>query len=204
MVSEPNTSPPPKDQLPEPSVPAPAMRYFTPELIVMGKSDDQRVLSEQDALWEQAGDRYVAYLNTVRPRFPQGLRQIDGSYYLHDAIVKAMGRRGQFFVIILQLDTPPQSILTFTYDLVEDPTIIKDALPSELCGTGSIVDWQYDEIEMVPGDLPTWRQSTLFNNGWELTLHFRDVQVQEVEAVLPAPRNGAAAGVAFVLQHATP
>jgi hypothetical protein len=176
------------------------MKYFIPELIVMGQSNDDHVLTEQDRLWEQAGDRYVAYLDGVRPHFPPGLRQIDQRYYLHDAIIHGMGRRDQFFVIILQLDTPPQSILTFTYDLVDDPLIVKGALPPEACGTGPMVAWQYNEIEIVPGPPPTWRESLLLSNGWELTLHFRDVQVEEAQAVLPAPRNGAAAGVAFVQQ----
>lgn len=165
------------------------MNYFTPELIVMGQSQDDRVLNEQERRWDEAGDRYVAYLDTIRPYFPPGLRQIDESFYLHDGIVHGMGRRGQFFVIILQLDTPPQSILTFTYNLIDDPAIVKDALPREWCGTGQRVDWQYNEIEMVPGNPPTWRESLLLSNGWELTLHFRDIHVEEVQAVLPAPRG---------------
>jgi hypothetical protein len=179
------------------------MKYFTPELIVMGQTLDDHVLNEQERLWEGAGEQYIAYLDSVRPQFTAGLRQIDDSYYLHDAVIRAMGRRGGCFVIILQLDTPPQSILTFTFDLVEDPTIVKDALPAELCGTGTAAEWQYDEIEMVPGNPPTWRQSILLSNGWEVTLHFRDVQIQEVQAVLPMPRNADAAGVSFVIHPAS-
>ena len=179
------------------------MKYFTPErYAALQDFSSDEVMNAADEAWEEAGARYVAYLDTVRQQFPAGLRQIDESYYLHDAIIQGMGRRGPYFVMILQLDTPPQSILTFTYDLVEDPIIVKDALPADLCGTGSIVDWQYNEIEMVPGDPPTWRESLLLGNGWELTLHFRDVKVEEVQAVLPVPRNGVAAGVSFVLQHA--
>ena len=174
------------------------MKYFTPQLIVMGQSKDDQILEEQQRLWDEAGERYVAYLDSVRPRFPTGLRQIDESYYLHDAIIRGMGRRGEVFVMILQLDTPPQSILTFTYDLVEDPIIRKNVLPEEICGTGSVVDWQYNELEMVPGKPPNWRESLLLSNGWELTLHFRDVHVQEVQAVLPAPRNGTVSGILFV------
>ena len=77
----------------------------------------------------------------------------------------------------------------------------RTALPAAFCGTGAIVDWQYDEIEMVPGEPPTWRQLILLNNGWEVTLHFRDVQVQEVQPVLPVPRNAPITGVSFVMQH---
>ncbi len=60
-------------------------------------------------------------------------------------------------------------------------------MPPEHCFTGPIVDWQYDEIELVPGTPPTWKQSILLSNGWEVTLHFRDVQVQEVQALIPSP-----------------
>ncbi len=44
----------------------------------------------------------------------------------------------------------------------------------------------------------------LLSNGWELRLHFRDVQVQETEAVLPTPQSGVPAGVSFIVQHAAP
>ncbi len=179
------------------------MRYFTPELVVMGQSTDELVLAAQERLWEEAGNRYIAYLDSIRPQFPPGLRRLDTSYFLHDAIIRGMGRREQVFVIILQLDTPPQSILTLTYDLVDDPVIVKDVLPPELCGTGPSVEWQYNEIEMVPGEAPTWRESLLLSNGWELKVHFRDIQVEEVQAVLPAPRQGVT-GVCFVLQGSAP
>jgi len=54
---------------------------------------------------------------------------------------------------------------------------------------------------LVPGQSPTWRQSILLNNGWQLTLHFRDVQVQEVQALIPTPLDGAAVVDAFALPH---
>jgi hypothetical protein len=163
------------------------VKYFTPELIVMGRSEESQVLNEQDRLWEEAGDRYVAYLDTIRHEFPSGLRHIDESYYLHDAVIRGMGQEGRSFVIVLQLDTPPHSLLTFTYDLVDDPTIDREALPGDYRCTGTRVDWQYNEIERVPGEPTTWRESILLSNGWEVRLHFRDVKVQEVQALLPAP-----------------
>jgi hypothetical protein len=172
------------------------MKYFTPELIVMGRSEESQILNEQDRLWEEAGDRYVAYLDTIRPEFPSGLRKIDDSYYLHDAVIRGMGQEGRSFVIVLQLDTPPHSLLTFTYDLVDDPVIDREALPADYRSTGSVVDWQYDEIERVSGDPATWRQSVLLSNGWEVRLHFRDVKVQEAQALLPAPRLAVAVPLA--------
>jgi hypothetical protein len=164
------------------------MKYFTPELLALGLTDDEERMNEQERLWDEAGDRFVAYLDSVRPHMPPGLRHIDQSYYLHDALVQGMGQQGRLFVLVLRLDPPPQSLLTFQYDLVEDPVIIWDALPGGLRSTGTVVDWQYDEIEMVPGNPPTWAQSILFSNGWEVRLHFRDVRVQEVQALIPAPR----------------
>src|SRR5205823_9112990 len=100
-------------------------------------------------------------------------------------------RRGGAFLVVLQLDTPPQSLLTFTYDLVEEPRIDPQALLEAARFKGGAVEWQYDEVEKVGGQPPTWRQSVLLSNGWELTLHFRDVKAEEAEALIPTPRSGA-------------
>jgi hypothetical protein len=168
------------------------MKFFTPELIAMGQSTEDSLLNEQERLWDEAGDRYVTHLDTIRSRFPVGLRQMDNNYYLHDSVIRGMGQRDLTFVIVLQLDTPPRSLLTFTYDLIDPPTITKGVLPPQLCGAGQVVDWQYDEMEMVPGDPLTWRQSILLSNGWEVRLHFNDAEVQEVQALIPvsASLNG--------------
>ena len=125
-----------------------------------------------------------------------GLRQhASTSSYLHDAVIRRPCGQARPFVRHrdLQLDTPPESLLLFTYDLIEDPVIDPAALAPELGSPGGFVDWQYTtEIERVEGDPqpPTWAQSILFGNGWEVRLHFRDVRVEEVQALLPIPRNG--------------
>jgi hypothetical protein len=77
------------------------VKYFTHELIAMGQSNDEQVLARQEQLWNEAGERYVAYLDTVRGLLPAGLRRIDEHYYLHDASIRGMGRRDQNFVIVL-------------------------------------------------------------------------------------------------------
>jgi hypothetical protein len=107
------------------------MKYYTPELIVMGQSDDDDILDEQTRLWDEAAARYVAYLDTVREQLPPALKHIQENYYLHDASVLSIGRRARAFVLVLQLDTPPRSILTFTYDLVSEPVINEGALPTQ-------------------------------------------------------------------------
>src|SRR5438445_166855 len=114
------------------------MKYFTQELIVRGQSDDDKVLNEVECLWDEACDRYVTYLASIKAQLPPGLRHRVDSYYLHDAVIQGMGFQGNSFVIIVQLDTPPQSIITFTYDLVDEPSIMRDTLPSEHRYTGPI------------------------------------------------------------------
>jgi hypothetical protein len=160
------------------------MKYFTPELLALGVTEDDEQLNEQERQWDDAGARYVAYLDSVRPHMPPGLRRLDADYYLHDAAVLGMGRQGRLFVMVLRLDTPPYSLLTLHYDLVDDPVILRDALPAGLRTPADVVEWQYDEIERDP---PDWRQLILLSNGWEVRLHFRDVQVQEAQALIPAP-----------------
>jgi hypothetical protein len=102
-----------------------------------------------------------------------------------------MGRRDGELVLVLQPAGPPQPLLAFTHGLVGEPIIRRDVLPAAYQSAGGCVDWQYDEIEMVDGQPPTWRQSVLLSNGWEVILHFRAVRVEVAEALLPAPRKGA-------------
>ena len=167
------------------------MKYFTPELVVAYGSDDPATWKDAEARWDDACARYGAYLASVKDHLPPDLRRVEETYRLHDAVVRGMGRRDGEFVLVLQPTDPPQPLLTFTYELVGQPVIRRDVLPPEYQSVGSHVDWQYDEIEMADGEAPTWRQSILFSNGWEVVLHFRAVRVEEAEALLPAPRNGA-------------
>ncbi len=166
------------------------MKHFTRELIEMGRSRDPAILDRQEALWDAACERYFDQLDALKGELPSGLRRLVEGYYLHDAVVRGMGQQGKTFVIHLQLDTPPQSLLTLTYELVEEPGIDREVLGPEYRGQGGQVEWRHDEIERGEGTAPTWRQSILFSNGWEVGLHFRDVTVQEVAALIPAPRNG--------------
>lgn len=170
------------------------MNYFTPDLIVLGQSTDTGVLDQQERLWEEAGDRYVAYLDSVRPAFPPGLRRLDDGYYLHDAVISSMGVEGRSFQIVLRLDTPPRSQLTLRYDLVEDPVLLTGQVPQVMGSPGEPVAWLYDEIEQQPGATPTWRQFILLGNGSELQLHFRDVEVRHEQPFSAAGMGWYAAG----------
>lgn len=165
------------------------MKYFTAELVVAYGSDDPATWKAAEARWDDACARYDAYLASVKDRLPADLRWVLDTYRLHDAVVRGMGRRGGVFVLVLQPALPPQPLLTFTYDLVDEPIVRKDVLPIEYQSTAGYVDWQYDEIELAESERLTWRQSILFSNGWEVGLHFRDVRVEAAEALLPAPHH---------------
>jgi hypothetical protein len=169
------------------------MKHFTPELIVAYGSDEPSVWKEAAAKWETACARYNASLATLKPAFPPGLRYLEENYSLHDAVIRGMGRRDGTFVFVLQLDPPPQPLLTMTYDLVEEPIVKSDVLPPDFRSTAGHIDWQYDEIEKSSEQAPTWQQSILLSNGWEIVLHFRDLRVEEIQALIPPPRKSASA-----------
>ena len=107
------------------------MKYFTRELLQGGRSKDHAALNRQEELWDEACDRYFRYLDTLKAAMPPGLRQLVDGYYLHDAVVRGMEQQGRNFLFVLQLDTPPQSLLTLNYDPVEDAAIDRTALPPE-------------------------------------------------------------------------
>jgi hypothetical protein len=179
------------------------MKYFTPDLLGRFGSEDEPIASTAQDEWEEACARYNAYLASVKSQMPPGLRHIEDSYYLHDARIRGMGKQGQAFVIMCQLDTPPHPLLTFSFDLLAEPVIDTSTLPSDLRSKGDVVEWQYDELEFLPGEPAPWRWSILFSNGWQVVLAFRDVKVQEVQALIPAPRNGAVAGAAPSMAQST-
>ncbi len=166
------------------------MKYFTPELIARGQVDDHDLLDRHEEEWDRVCERYEAYLKPVRRKMPSGLKHVLASYYLHDATVLSIGQRGAAFSLVLQLDTPPRLVLVFTYDLLSAPAIDPDALPpiARLADIPPL--WQYNEIERVEALPGGWKESLLLGNGWEVTLHFRDVKVEEFDAVLTANGNG--------------
>lgn len=167
------------------------MKYFTPELIVAYGSNDPTTWKQAEERWDTACEQYNTALSSLKPAFPPGLRRIEENYSLHDAVIQGMGWREGAFVFMLQLDPPPQLLLTLTYDLAEEPTVKQDVLPAEYRSTGSYIDWQYDEIEKASEQPPTWRQSILLSNGWEILLRFRDIRVEEIQALIPSPRESA-------------
>jgi hypothetical protein len=176
------------------------MKYFTPELLLRYGADEPGTYQPATEEWDQACQRYTSYIDSVKGQMTPGLRKIDESYFLHDAKIRAMGKQGRSFLITVQLDNPPHPLVTFTCELMDEPVINTTALPFELRSTGHVIEWQYDELELLAGEPPTWSWSILLSNGWEVKLYLRDVQVQELQAMIPVPQNGQVGAPASTLR----
>jgi hypothetical protein len=141
-----------------------------------------------DADWEVAATAYDAYLQTIRPEMPEAVRQLLDGFYLHDACVLSMGQRGDSFVISLQLDVPPNELLTITYTLAGSPEVNK--VPFPWVKNPDSADWLYEEVELLhEGGQKHFVHSILFSNGWEIRLPFRDVHTTTAFPLLPHSRS---------------
>ena len=115
-------------------------------------------------------------------------QRLQEGYYLQDAEVLYLGQQGNRFFMALRLDPPPQQVLQLSYELTGLPEIDRNVLPPALCAKDSAL-WMYDEVELVePGSVCV--HSILLSNGWEVQLPFRALRIEEVQALLPVPRNG--------------
>jgi hypothetical protein len=165
------------------------MNYFTRERYLAQQLSDAAAMDAADAAWEQAVARYDAYLQTIRPDLPECTRQLLDGFDRHDARVLSMGQRGDTFLISMQLDVPPNELLTITYTLAGPPEMKTEKFPG---GEGSAPPrWLYDEIELVQqGDRKHCIHSIVFSNGWETHIPFRDVQMATAIPMFPHPRSG--------------
>jgi hypothetical protein len=162
------------------------MKYFTRERYLALQERGDEAMDAADAAWAEAVARYEAYLQTIRPEMPETVRELVDGFDLHDARVLSMGRRGDTFVISLQLDVPPSELLTVTYTLAGAPDINQDLFP--WAKAGAVPAWLYEEIELVrKGERSHFVHSILFSNGWEVRLPFREVRVATAYPTLPAP-----------------
>jgi hypothetical protein len=166
------------------------MKYFTGErYIALQDFTNDAALDGADAAWEEAVAHYDAYLQHVLPILPPEVRQFVEEYYLHDAAILSMGRQGDDFVMVVQPDEPPHSLLTLRFILAGDPTIDREALPPQFRSPSP--QWLHEEIEVVgEGVGRHFRLSILLDNGWEITLPIHDLQIRTLDALFPTPPNG--------------
>jgi hypothetical protein len=165
------------------------MKYFTPELYLRLQDRQPEAMDAADAAWSDAAERYDSYLQSILLELPRAVRQLLEGYYLHDAEVCSVGRQGDIFVILLQLDVPPNDLLSIAHTLSAEPLIDLSALPVEHHSLR--MTWQYEELEVSgSGDARHYRQSILFSSGWEIQVPFRDVRLATVQPIYPCPQPG--------------
>jgi hypothetical protein len=158
------------------------MKYFTPErYLALQDFSSEESMDTAEAAWDEQAERYDAYLDTIKPTLPENVRRLLEGYYLHDASVLSMARREDRFDITLQLDVPPQELLTISYALAGEPALDEKAFT--LPGSRRPL-WLYEELEAVGSG---YRHSILFSNGWTLDIPFRDVSLTTGAAVFPVP-----------------
>jgi hypothetical protein len=164
------------------------MNYFTRKRYLALQEPGDDAMDAADAAWAEAADRYGNYLQTIRPEMPEAVRELLEGFYLHDARVLSMGRRGDTFVISVQLDVPPNELLTITYSLAGAPEVKQELFP--WAAPTATPHWLYDEIELLrEGNEPRFAHSILFSNCWEVRLPFRAVQMATAYPTFPYPRT---------------
>ena len=159
------------------------MKFFTPELFIQLQAPDPDAADQADETWKSALSRYRRRLDRIHPVLPRAVRHLAYDLLLHDADVLSLARENGRFVIVLRLSAPPCQTVILTYQLVSEPKIDAEALPTLY--SSNEVKWLYDEVDVVAGK-KQYRQSILLSNGWELRLLFREVTVFEAEGLLPS------------------
>jgi hypothetical protein len=165
------------------------MKYFTTErYLALQDCSSDAALDAADAAWERALLEYDAYLDSVWPSLPATVQQLVKGFYLHDAEVLSVGRLGQELVVVLQLDPPPNELLTIAYTLAGEPAINRTALPTE--HESGRPEWMHEELEVIADDgQQRFQHSIVLSNGWEIRVPFRDVQMKTAQPLLPV-RHG--------------
>jgi Protein of unknown function (DUF4085) len=160
------------------------MKYFTRDLIERFGAPDDAVARKAEAEWEAANERYEQHLRSIEPKLPQHIRAFN-ELLLHDAVVTSLARQGDKLIMVLLKDIPPRDLVTLTYTLAEEPTIQRQDAACEQ--RTKVMDFQYDEFDLIEGGELVYYQSIVFGNGWEISIRFRDVQVALAEPLYPLP-----------------
>jgi hypothetical protein len=164
------------------------MKYFTPELFGRFCSPDEDISYEAHHEWDQAIVRYRRRWQRIKSHFPESVRRFeDSSICLHDAQVLTIGRTGETFVMVMELDPPFQDIVVLTFTLNGEPEIDPAALPDSEPST--YVWWMYEEFDL--DRRKNYSLEVLLSNGWLVKVPFREFQYVLVQKIFSATRGNA-------------
>lgn len=164
------------------------MKYFTPDkYATLQDCSNAAAMDAADAAWQASVEAYDQYRKEILSRVPETVRRLEEGYFLHDADVLSIGRQGSAFVLVLQLDAPPNQLLTIAFELVGEPIINRAALPTHL--RSPAMQWQYEELELLNREgSGSFLYSILFSNGWEVQVPFRELHFETAEPVYTTGR----------------
>jgi len=186
------------------------MKYFTPDLLArFGSEDDGIALAAQEEL-ERRAAAYDREFHAIEGRLPRRFREFLGRFYLHDALVLALGPSthpalmgptglssenvpfdwldeapsdpASSIRMALRLDVPDGDIFLLDYGRVSVELIRPTLLlPPKTC---PYLEWLNDEIELLPPEnRNAFRHSILFTNDIELRIAFDDFDFKPVTNV---------------------
>ena len=170
------------------------MKYFTPELYVLGNSPKEADWERQDAEWERQIKRYQRHYRKIKKLLPESVRRFHDDYELHDADVFGPARfsngarssKSDEVVLVAQnTDTlyaeHLNTLMILHYTITAKP-IVELPVPSDVFHPGHAV-WLYDEIDVVKaGD---FLQEVLLSDGRVLKIRFREFRLEIAPLVGP-------------------
>ena len=171
------------------------MKHFTPERWLrmqdMTRPDEVRAALQE---WQRATEDYRSELNRILPAGDAyaDLRGFAKHIPLHDGLVLANWYSGGRLHFVVRLEPPEYRLVTLTYDLADEPSVVAHAFPDDL--RTDELEWMYDEVSLSrPASHPeaeaVYQHNVLLGNGWELCIPFSNVRVGRPTAWLPPPET---------------
>src|SRR5437879_2627501 len=119
------------------------MKYFTPELLERIASLDDEVADDAHDEWERAIARSNRHWRKIRHFFPAEVRRFEEEHVcLHDAQVLRVGRNGDTFVMVLEMESPSRTLVVLKFTLNGEPAIDPGALSVQR--ESDTVTWMYE------------------------------------------------------------
>jgi hypothetical protein len=148
------------------------MKYFTPELLREGNTDNSLIYHEFDEIWDQNIHSYHRYLRSIGPNMPSQIKRLAHGICLHDGEILDWSKsslsircRGVLYYINFTLDE--------TIPAPGNGPVLS-GLPFDVAGKV----WLYDELQLLaPG---RYLFEILTSNGRILRFRFIDVVIVKV------------------------